>query len=797
MNRKPFISKLLFLFVLFLLAGFALVMVGQSGVAVATSQLTMTQLPANHQIECLPTAYNLEKLIECVTSYMPPKNSGAFVPPSATVQDDWQLVVNDMADMTSINDCSTISLPSSLANIYAVFPFTDSYTGQDFCVAMEIIDDDENGTVDRGWGTFIVNPKPQRYLSIDIPHPMEDNYTNQEGIQIFKGVGAHTFLMAGANREANNTASPCQTGEKIADVAHCTDNFFFPAVVALDTFYNTKDVHHTAIQFHGMADDQPVEKGGCPNVNVYITHGSADPAHQNDSIVTLRDELRDLQPTWKVAVPGEPSPLVCGKNGTQNVEGRYLNELDESEVCDDQVDPVGYTSKFIHIEQHPDNENLTGFRNPAVWIEALKNTFPSLTAPPATTAISFQNNVSPDANYLGTSDNWIVGAAGDDDDNAGDAKICGMEGGTDPNDWHATLLRWDISSLPAGSTIHGAEVTLNITDSGNSTGHYAYALNPDWTESGSTWNQFTANPNDTWEIPGALGASDRDPGPIGRPIANSSGAYTFPINPEYVQSWFDSPASNNGILITNPDNGNDVHFDCSEGDTAVNRPKLTIHYSTGGTVTPTVTPTITATPTVTPTPTNTPAPPTTPAVYTFQNGVASYNGMIDTWIDEDAEDTNFGGSATCETDSDEKAALLRWDISSLPAGSTISAAEVTLRITSATDDPPGYHAYALNQNWIENQADWEEYSNGNEWELEGAQDVPADHAADSIGYAAPESTGFYTFNLDADAVQDWFDNPSANNGFILVNLSNSDGMDFYCSETGTINNRPKLTIYTD
>lgn len=793
MYRKPILSKLLFLLVLFLGASYALVMAIQANAAVTTSQMSMTQLPANHQIECLPTAYSLEDLIDCVTSYMPAKGSEAYVAPSTDVQDHWQLVVEDMVGMTSINDCSTISLPSSLANIYAVFPFTDSYTGQEFCVAMEVVDDDEiSGVVDHGWGTLIVNPEPQRYLSIDIPHPIEDDDTNQEGIQIFKGIEAHTFLMAGANREANSDPSPCegQDNELLSDVAHCTDNLFHPAVIAIDEFYgNTTD--HTAIQFHGMGTNT-----GCPDVNVYITHGSADSPQTTDSIVTLRDELRDLQPSWAVAVPGEDSPLVCGKNGTKNVQGRYLNGLDESEVCDEEVDPVGYSGKFIHIEQHPDGD-LTGFRSPAIWIEALKNTFPPLTAPPSTTAISFQDGVSPDVNYFGTTDNWIVAA--DADDNAGTAAVCGMEGGTDPNDWHATLLRWNISSLPAGSTIHAAEVTLNITDAGNSTGHYAYGLNPDWTELGATWLNYSAGISNTWEISGALGTSDHSIAPIGQPIANSTGVYTFTINPVYVQSWFDTPAGNNGILITNPDNGNDVHFNCSETSTAVNRPKLTIHYSEsgGGTVTPTPTPTITTTPTVTPTPTNTPTPSPTPSVFTFQNGIASYNGMTDTWIDEDDPTDNYGSDPSCETDSDEKAALLRWDISSLPTGSTIAAAEVTLRITSATDDPPGYFAYPLNKAWAELEADWVQYSEGNVWKMAGAQSVPEDHAAVSIGYAAPESTGFYTFALDADEVQDWFDNPGSNNGFILVNLNNSDGMDFYCSETSTISYRPKLTIYTE
>lgn len=561
-----------------------------------TSQLT-TQLPA-HNIDCLPTAYGLEDLVNCVTSYMPAANSNAYITPTVTIRNEWRTVVADMLSINNISDCSAVTLPTLLAGIYAVFPFTDAYTGHDYCVALEVADANDNGVVDRGWGTFIVNPTPDRFLSIDIPHPIEDSRTNEEGIQIFQGVGAHTFIMAGSNRYANSAESPCQSGESISDVAHCVDNLFFPTVVEIDAFHTTNSTAHTAIQFHGMADGPG---SGCPDVNIYITHGSEDAPQTTDNIVYLRDNLRTLQPTWAVAVPGETG-LFCGKNGSDNVEGRYLNSGDEAAACG--PDLTSYTGKFIHIEQHPDS-SLTAYRSPAIWIEALKNTFPALTSPVTTTTLSFQDGMAPDIGYAGTTDTMI--RAKYPTTNYGSEAVCEVAGDGFSGLAKEVALRWDISDLPAGSIIHGAEVTLNVTDDTNSTGYYAYALNQDWLENQATWNQYRTGSD--WQIAGAQGSLDRVLTPIGRLAPTVTGTYTFTLNPVLVQTWFDTPATNNGILLANPANSNRLIFDCSETSTVSHRPKLTLIYSQNeGGSTPVPTPTVTATPAPTATPTATPTP---------------------------------------------------------------------------------------------------------------------------------------------------------------------------------------------
>lgn len=527
--------------------------------ASAQAALVSSLPTTNVRTTCEQASYSLDELIECISDHMPDAGSEGFVLPGAGVQSDWRAVVEDLVALGSISECETIALPASLSNIYDIFAFHDAFDDRDYCVAMEVLDADSDQVVDRGWGTVIVNPTPERYLSIDIPHPIEDNDTNIEGIAIFKGVGAHTFVMSGSNRYANAQVSACQSDEVASDVAHAIENLFFPAVVEIDQHHENAGNEHTSIQFHGMS------AGGCPNVEIYITHGSEDTPQSGDSIVTLKNALLAPQPSWSVVNPGQAG-ATCGKNGTDNVEGRYLNTGDETLVCGSDVDT--YNERFIHIEQDPDND-LVEFRNPRIWIDALRNAFAPLNNPPPTTTMSFQDGVAPDPTYSGTADTWID--LGDPNDNFGADDACEADG-----DEKAVALRWDLSAIPNGSTVDEVTVTLDVFNATNSKGYYVYSLARDWTEDGATWNEYDSSL--PWQMPGARGGADRDATPVAKWTPLAVGTHTFSINPSLVQSWLDDPATNHGVLIANDDNSNGVDLRCRETATASDRPRLTVVY---------------------------------------------------------------------------------------------------------------------------------------------------------------------------------------------------------------------------
>jgi hypothetical protein len=504
---------------------------------------------------CADGSYDLVELADCIASYAPPEDSEGYVIPSLAVRDDWRTVVQDLLAMSDITECDDIVLPASLDDAYDVITFHDFFDGRDYCVAMEVEDADDDGIVDRGWGTLIVNPTPERYMSIDIFHPVDDNGTDIMGAALFKGIQAHTFVMGGSEREANSQTSPCQSGRRISDPAHSIDNLTFPTVVEIDEYHAQASHDNIAIQFHGM------EANSCPDVHVYLTHGSTITPSPGDPIVTLKNSFAALQPSWSVATPGDLA--TCDKHGTSNVPGRYLNSGDEGTVCGSNVS--GYSGKFIHVELDPDSP-LIRYRNAGIWIDAIEDGFPPLTPPPSTTTVSFQDGMS----YSGTTDTWLYSTS--PTSNRGATTTLQVDGAPGKT----AILRWDTSAVPSGATVREAFIELRITNKTTQTGYYAYAMLRDWLELQATWNAYaTGSP---WQAVGAQGFFDRVSNPSGKLTARAVGPHVFSLDPATVQLWIDDPTENRGIVIANSNNSDGVDFSSREAATVADRPKLTIVY---------------------------------------------------------------------------------------------------------------------------------------------------------------------------------------------------------------------------
>jgi len=166
----------------------------------------------------------------------------------------------------------------------------------------------------------------------------------------------------------------------------------------------------------------------------------------------------------------------------------------------------------------------------------------------------------------------------------------------------------------------------------------------------------------------------------------------------------------------------------------------------------------------------------------FQDGVspiASYAGTRDTTIDVDNPDTNYGDSSTTTLTVDgnpDRAAILQWDISSIPPGNTIQAASITLSVTNPSADT--YELYEMKRDWVEIGATWNNYSSGNTWQQSGAQGTN-DRGADVLGTISASSTGLYVINLNNDGitlVQRWVNDPSTNHGMIITDYSEDDSV---------------------
>jgi hypothetical protein len=297
-------------------------------------------------------ATSLETVVTCVREQMPARESNGYVAPTDAQRADWRAVVDQMLQGT----CD-FPAPSNLAGIVQVRTFRDTDNGRAYCLLMEVRDQDGNGTVDHGFGTFIVYAGATRQLSHQAVHPIADSTTDSQAVTVFKATGSRSFLMAGAHRDANARASTCCEDFPESDASHNSNTMVQATNEALLDYYG--EASWFAIQWHGMAAST------CSSTDVYPTHGVDVTPAPTDRIAVLRDNVRSLHPTWDVDLPGSGS---CGLNATENIQGRLLNGVAADSVC--RIESPTYTQRFIHIEQDPD------FRNPSDWIAAIEKTFP-------------------------------------------------------------------------------------------------------------------------------------------------------------------------------------------------------------------------------------------------------------------------------------------------------------------------------------------------------------------------------------------------------------------------------------
>ncbi len=196
---------------------------------------------------------------------------------------------------------------------------------------------------------------------------------------------------------------------------------------------------------------------------------------------------------------------------------------------------------------------------------------------------------------------------------------------------------------------------------------------------------------------------------------------------------------------------------------------------------------------------STPAPvPQTPSEIAFQNGLypsVSYAGMTDTKISSSNKTKNYGNEKTIDIDGDpDIAALLRWDVSTIPADSIVTSVYIDFYVSNSTKQD--FEVFTLNRPWDEMSATWNNAMANTPWSTAGATGA-ADRNGTILGQFAPAKTGIQRLTLNAAgiaAVQAWINDPSSNFGIILQDYAASDGIDIATSENSTVSRRPKLVI---
>ncbi|HTA90519.1 MAG TPA: DNRLRE domain-containing protein, partial [Polyangiaceae bacterium] len=191
---------------------------------------------------------------------------------------------------------------------------------------------------------------------------------------------------------------------------------------------------------------------------------------------------------------------------------------------------------------------------------------------------------------------------------------------------------------------------------------------------------------------------------------------------------------------------------------------------------------------------------------TLTQGVGGYSGVTDGSISNlyySASDPN----GTSFTTNDElyaytidytTKALLKFDLSQIPAAATVLSASLALTIESWTS-PQALIGNFLATPWNESGANfgWTDTGSGAAWSSPGIGS--ADTRGPSFQFAGIDASGDQqkTVALDVATVQGWLRDASTNDGLVLSNQDTGQVLRIYSSKATDPTQRPALSVTYD
>lgn len=316
------------------------------------------------------------------------------------------------------------------------------------------------------------------------------------------------------------------------------------------------------------------------------------------------------------------------------------------------------------------------------------------------------------------------------------------------------LVLFDLASIPVGSAILSAQLSLYHTVGGNDTVSAFRVTNP-WTEgtgvagSGATWN--IRNGATAWTAAGG----DFDPSAGVAVALSANNTWTTWDLTSLTAAWIAGTLPNNGIALVASGAGGANSFVSSDDPVnTTQRPKLDVTYALPCGWVP-------------------PAPTET---------VVTLPASQDTWISEANMGSNFGNTISFRVTNAAKRGrgLVKFDLSSIPAGTVLRSAR--LRLFTGSFFPKADSTLTVNRvtnnlmnAWTENGATWKKSYGMTAWSMGfgGTYDLPA--AASTALLSSTDMTHGVWVEWDVTALaQDWYDRPALNYGaFVLIDTSSA------------------------
>jgi hypothetical protein len=180
----------------------------------------------------------------------------------------------------------------------------------------------------------------------------------------------------------------------------------------------------------------------------------------------------------------------------------------------------------------------------------------------------------------------------------------------------------------------------------------------------------------------------------------------------------------------------------------------------------------------------------------------------DTYLSGGATTTNYGNATTLQVDGSgtaatQRSALLRWNLSSVPANASVTSASIALNVTDSSTI--AYPLYDVAKQWVEGTgaagsgATWATYDGSIAWGTAGASTTTGNIDRGTLNLWSSTTTSFSatgvsTVSLTADGlavVRRWVAGGS-NNGVMIQQYSGSSNTLYFNSAEGTT--PPKLNL---
>jgi hypothetical protein len=197
---------------------------------------------------------------------------------------------------------------------------------------------------------------------------------------------------------------------------------------------------------------------------------------------------------------------------------------------------------------------------------------------------------------------------------------------------------------------------------------------------------------------------------------------------------------------------------------------------------------------------------------TFQPGSSGF----DSTMYSAAADTNSGSSNNHQVGDDSTAPvagrmILKFDVSSISSGDTVSATTLSLWEIGANDSggvgPWNAELRKVRRDWVESEVTWNSWETSNTWSTAGASNTSTDrYSAVSATLSvdgtteSPEAFVAWTDAVLTQDAQDFVDGSKSNYGWILSsesiesNASNDTWTQYRTSDYSTSSKRPKWAI---